>query len=114
MLGPILGGVFTNVCTVLLRMETLLTWPLQGPSWRWCFYVNLPIGFTTIAIIAIFFKTPPRSRVARMPWKEIPFRFDIPGVLLILCALVCYLTVLQIGGLTKPWNSSEPIGLLIG
>lgn len=96
-LGPVLGGIFT-----------------QDVSWRWCFYINLPIGGTAIAIILIFFKTPPHSRVAHAKLKEIPLLFDIGGAIIVLAALACLLLVLQDGGVTYPWNHSIPIGLLIG
>ena len=39
---------------------------------------------------------------------------DIPGAALIMAAVVCYILALQDGGVTKPWNSSLVIGLLIG
>jgi MFS family permease len=95
-LGPVLGGVFT-----------------QDVNWRWCFYVNLPLGGTAIVIMLIFFKTPPHSRVAHAKLKEIPSLFDIGGVVLIVTALTCLLLVLQDGGVTYPWNNSVPIGLLV-
>lgn len=96
-LGPVLGGVFT-----------------QDISWRWCFYVNLPLGGTAMAIILIFFKTPPHSRVAHCKLNEIPLLFDLGGAVLILAALTCLLLVLEDGGVTDPWSHSVPIGLLVG
>ena len=47
-LGPVLGGLFVTEL-----------------SWRWVFYVNLPIGAAAFAFGAIFLGSPPRtSRVA--------------------------------------------------
>lgn len=39
---------------------------------------------------------------------------DLPGASLILAAVVCYTLALQDGGVTKAWNSSTIIGLLVG
>ena len=38
---------------------------------------------------------------------------DLPGASLILVVIVCYTLALQSGGVTKPWNSFNIIGLLI-
>lgn len=96
-LGPVLGGVFT-----------------ENVSWRWCFWINLPIGGATMAIVLLFFKTPPHSRMANAQPKEMPLLFDFPGVIIMLGAFVCLLLALQDGGITEPWDSSIPIGLLVG
>ncbi|EXJ91411.1 hypothetical protein A1O1_04523 [Capronia coronata CBS 617.96] len=96
-LGPVLGGVFT-----------------QDVSWRWCFWINLPIGAVTMLAIAIFFKTPAHSRLAKANPKDIPLVFDFPGIAFFLCSLVCLCLALQDGEVTRPWNSSVPIGLLVG
>jgi hypothetical protein len=39
---------------------------------------------------------------------------DLPGASLIMAAVICYILALQDGGVTKSWNSSVVIGLLIG
>ncbi|KAI0904505.1 putative gliotoxin efflux pump [Ustulina deusta] len=99
-IGPLLGGLFTS--------DPHLTW-------RWCFYINLPIGAVPILIIFFFFKTPPHAKMAkRDPAKEIALSFDPLGVLLFSAALISYLLALTWGGTVKAWNSSTIIGLFIG
>jgi hypothetical protein len=39
---------------------------------------------------------------------------DLPGASLIMAAVICYILALQDGGVTKAWNSSQIIGLLVG
>lgn len=39
---------------------------------------------------------------------------DFPGAAMIMAAVICYILALQYGGVTKPWNSSVVIGLLVG
>jgi MFS family permease len=97
-LGPVLGGLFT-----------------QELTWRWCFWVNLPIGGATFLYILLFFSTPSHSRVAKAPpYRQWPREFDALGVILGLGAWICVLLVLQNGGTEHAWNSSYSIGLLVG
>lgn len=96
-LGPLLGGFFT-----------------QDVTWRWCFWVNLPIGGTTMLILLLFFKTPAHSRMASTTFKEVPFLFDFPGIATLVAALVCLLIALEDGGVLRPWTDSVPIGLCVG
>lgn len=39
---------------------------------------------------------------------------DLPGAALILAAVCCYVLAVQDAGITRPWNSSKVIGLLVG
>lgn len=97
-LGPVLGGIFT-----------------QNLTWRWCFWINLPIGGVTFLVILFLFSTPPHSRSAEAPsWRQYHREFDVLGVVLGLGAWICLLLVLQDGGVAHAWNSSFSIGLLIG
>ena len=96
-LGPVLGGIFA-----------------EDISWRWCFWINLPIGGTTMVIVLLFFKTPSHSRVGDAKFKEIPFLFDLGGVVILIGASTCLLLALEDGGVTIVWSNSVPLGLLIG
>jgi MFS family permease len=86
-IGPLLGGFLT---------DTL--------SWRWVFYVNMPVGL--VALLFILFQMP-----ALKPTLERKVRIDWWGSAALLLGIIPILLALSIGGTEIAWGSWQIIGL---
>lgn len=96
--GPVIGGVLTSFS-----------------SWRWCFYINLPLG--AIAAVGIILLRIPQQTAkppARLVARQLHRHLDLIGFVLFAPAVLQLLLALQYGDNQFPWNSSRVIGLFSG
>jgi EmrB/QacA subfamily drug resistance transporter len=84
-LGPLLGGLFT-----------------ERLSWRWVFYVNIPLGIAALIVI---------TSVLHLPRHRMPHKVDYLGTVLLGAAVTGVILLTTWGGSTYPWNSIQIYGL---
>ena len=82
-------------------------------TWRWCFWINVPLG--AIALVVLAFLTPRRPAAVKPADSLLgkTIQLDPLGFVLIASSTVCLLLALQWGVSKYPWNDSRIIALFV-
>jgi EmrB/QacA subfamily drug resistance transporter len=73
-------------------------------TWRYIFYVNLPLGVVALMVT---------NRVLRLAVRRRQVNIDWWGAILLVAGVSCILLAVQLGGTTYPWESWQIIGLFV-
>ena len=85
--GPLLGGFFVDSLT-----------------WRWIFYINIPVGIAAFLVI---------TTVLQVPKHKVQHVIDYLGAALLVIGVCCLLLIFEWGGARYSWTSPQIIGMTL-
>ena len=86
--GPLLGGFFVD-----------------NLSWRWIFYINLPLGAVALAVISSAFRSQQTTE---------RHRIDYLGTVVLAAGLSGIILYTSLGGTTYPWGAPGMLAAIVG
>ncbi|MGZ4033181.1 MAG: MFS transporter, partial [Tumebacillaceae bacterium] len=101
-----MGGLFGAVFGTSSLFGPLLgAYITDHIDWRWCFYINLPIGLIAFILIAFFYHESHEHSKQKIDWW---------GASTLVGSVVCLMFGLELGGTQYAWDSVNILSLFVG
>ncbi|KAH8100459.1 MFS general substrate transporter [Cristinia sonorae] len=97
--GPLLGGLFSGQSGLL--------------SWRWAFYLNLPVCLFALVVLCFSLRPVRMGPVPDMSWQKFLHRFDFIGLVLFMAGSSCIIVGFSFASLNG-WRRPSTICLVVG
>ncbi|KAI0257095.1 major facilitator superfamily domain-containing protein [Lactifluus subvellereus] len=97
--GPLLGGIFSEEGSSFL-------------SWRWAFYLNLPICCAGALVLALSLNGIEFAASKGASWKDFLRRFDFVGLLLFIGSTSCIIVGFSFAS-SRGWTATSTLTLII-
>jgi len=101
-MGGLFGAVFGTSSLFGPLLGAYLT---DHIDWRWIFYINLPLGILSLALVYLFYRESMEHSKQQIDWW---------GASTLVGSIVCLMFALELGGQEYAWDSALIIGLFAG
>ncbi|KAL7894725.1 efflux pump antibiotic resistance protein [Trichoderma sp. TUCIM 5745] len=109
---PVFNATLAGIESVAVISAPLLGGVLvQSLSWRWCFYINLPIGGLALIVTLFFFPDLKAHADSAASWRTKLAKLDLLSTAVFVPALTCLFIALSWAGLKYPWSDARVIVL---
>ncbi|KAE8162633.1 major facilitator superfamily domain-containing protein [Aspergillus tamarii] len=111
---PVFAGLMACVESLAIIAAPIVGGALtQSLGWRWCFWINLPIGTVSLATMFFLFADPRTHQDNNLTLTQKVRELDLVSNCLFIPSLTALFVALSWAGIKYPWSDGKVIGLFI-
>ncbi|QKX63123.1 uncharacterized protein TRUGW13939_10291 [Talaromyces rugulosus] len=111
---PVFAGLMACVESLAIIAAPIVGGALtQSLGWRWCFWINLPIGALSLAAMVFLFSDPNTPEENGLTLSQKLRQLDLVSNCLFIPSLTALFVALSWAGTKYPWSDGKVIGLFV-
>ncbi|KAK6814474.1 hypothetical protein RU639_009558 [Aspergillus parasiticus] len=111
---PVFAGLMACVESLAIIAAPIVGGALtQSLGWRWCFWINLPIGTVSLAVMFFLFADPRTRQEDDLTLAQKIKELDLISNCLFIPSLTALFIALSWAGIKYPWSDGKVIGLFV-